>query len=156
MNHLDDDLFHKVIQATPLIAVDLVFYTDQKILLGKRTNKPAQGYWFVPGGRIYKDDTIERAIERVALKETGSVVKASEQQFLGVYEHHYPDNVFGDPDFGTYYVVLAYLIGLAETSPITGDDQHDELQWWRMDDAVDSDLVHDYTKIYLQKLKPWK
>ena len=42
-----------IINATPLVAVDLIIENRNKeILLGKRVNRPAQGYWFVPGGRI--------------------------------------------------------------------------------------------------------
>ena len=48
--------FEVVVESTPLVSIDLVVRApDKKILLGKRVNRPAQGYWFVPGGRILKD-----------------------------------------------------------------------------------------------------
>ncbi len=41
--------FELIVESTPLVAIDLVVRApDKKILLGKRVNRPAQGYWFVP------------------------------------------------------------------------------------------------------------
>ena len=54
---LDKDTFSTVIQNTPLISIDLIVENKKgQILLGKRVNEPALGYWFVPGGRIFKDE----------------------------------------------------------------------------------------------------
>ncbi len=48
--------FKTVINSTPLISVDLVIKNNEgQILLGKRTNRPAKGFWFVPGGWVLKD-----------------------------------------------------------------------------------------------------
>jgi colanic acid biosynthesis protein WcaH len=39
------------------VSVDLVLVRDgREVLLGLRTNRPAQGSWFVPGGRILKNE----------------------------------------------------------------------------------------------------
>ena len=52
LNH--DDLA-EVIRLAPLVAIDLIIENDYgQVLLGLRTNEPAKGYWFVPGGRIQK------------------------------------------------------------------------------------------------------
>ncbi len=52
---LNDSLFKTIVANTPLISIDLIIQNSQKkILLGKRINRPAQGYWFVPGGRVRK------------------------------------------------------------------------------------------------------
>ena len=51
--------FKTVIASTPLISIDLVIKNNTgRILLGKRTNRPAQGFWFVPGGRVLKDEPV--------------------------------------------------------------------------------------------------
>jgi len=40
----------EIIEATPLVSIDLVIRNpSNKVLLGKRNNRPAMGYWFVPG-----------------------------------------------------------------------------------------------------------
>jgi colanic acid biosynthesis protein WcaH len=47
--------FATVVRSTPLISIDLIVENESgEFLLGKRTNRPAQGYWFVPGGRVQK------------------------------------------------------------------------------------------------------
>ncbi|HCL5083878.1 TPA: GDP-mannose mannosyl hydrolase, partial [Salmonella enterica] len=62
--------FAAVVRTTPLIALDFIVENDQgEILLGQRLNRPAQGYWFVPGGRVCKDETLEAAFERLTQAE---------------------------------------------------------------------------------------
>ena len=64
---LDKDTFLAVVDRAPLVAVDLVFIRNSReILLGLRNNRPAQGFWFVPGGRIFKNEKIGAALIRVA------------------------------------------------------------------------------------------
>jgi len=61
-----------IIEATPLVSIDLVITGPSKmVLLGKRTKSPAKGYWFVPGGRIIKNETINQAIKRISEVEVG-------------------------------------------------------------------------------------
>lgn len=66
LTRLKLDTFRTVVESTPLVSIDLVVRNQQgNILLGERTNRPAQGYWFVPGGRILKDETFEGAFKRL-------------------------------------------------------------------------------------------
>lgn len=52
---LDATTFETVVASTPLISIDLLVKNKKgEYLLGLRNNRPAQGYWFVPGGRIQK------------------------------------------------------------------------------------------------------
>jgi colanic acid biosynthesis protein WcaH len=50
IDFLEDIVFKTIIENTPLVSVDLIIKNENKILLGKRVNKPAQGYWFTLGG----------------------------------------------------------------------------------------------------------
>lgn len=57
---LNHDEFRQVVQNTPLFAIDLVVLNGKnEILLGLRKNPPAQGYWFVPGGRVFKGESLD-------------------------------------------------------------------------------------------------
>ncbi|MFC4195069.1 NUDIX domain-containing protein [Novosphingobium lubricantis] len=61
------DTFLRVVDATPLIAIDLIVPNeDGGYLLGHRVNRPAQGFWFVPGGRIHKNERLDDAFRRIA------------------------------------------------------------------------------------------
>lgn len=57
--------FLEIVRLTPLVSIDLIVL-DQAgdVLLGRRVNRPAQGMWFVPGGRIRKDETLADAFKR--------------------------------------------------------------------------------------------
>ena len=59
-------IFELIVESTPLVSIDLVVQApDNNIWLGKRVNRPAQGYWFVPGGRVLKDELVKFTFERL-------------------------------------------------------------------------------------------
>ena len=73
---LEKSVFTTVINSTPLVSIDLLIEnTDGKILLGYRNNRPAKGYWFVPGGRIQKGESMDDAFQRLTQSEIGEVFK---------------------------------------------------------------------------------
>ena len=56
---LNDTDFLHIVDATPLVSIDLVLRNERdEVLLGQRKNRPAQGIWFVPGGRIRKNERV--------------------------------------------------------------------------------------------------
>ena len=64
---LNADIFLDLVARTPLVAVNLVLVRGgSEVLLGLRNNRPAQGFWFVPGGRIRKNEPLQSALARVA------------------------------------------------------------------------------------------
>ncbi|MGR7963347.1 GDP-mannose mannosyl hydrolase, partial [Escherichia coli] len=85
--------FATVVRSTPLVSLDFIVENSRgEFLLGKRTNRPAQGYWFVPGGRVRKDETLEAAFERLTMAELGLRLPITAGQFYGVWQHFYDDN----------------------------------------------------------------
>lgn len=47
--------FKQLVQNAPLFAADLVVLNEKhQVLVGRRVNPPAQGFWFVPVGRVHK------------------------------------------------------------------------------------------------------
>src|SRR4051794_41167699 len=104
---LKEDDFAHVVRNAPLISIDLVLRDPERnVLVGLRTNEPAKGFYFVPGGVIRKNETIKDAFERILLAETGCRALLSDARFIGVFEHFYEVSRFGD--YGTHYVVLSY------------------------------------------------
>jgi colanic acid biosynthesis protein WcaH len=88
---LNENTFKTIVASTPLISIDLVVRDTQgKILLGKRVNRPAQDLWFVPGGRVLKDESIEQAYTRLLKIELG--MDKTSSCFKGIYQHFYDDN----------------------------------------------------------------
>jgi colanic acid biosynthesis protein WcaH len=143
---LDDQIFKTVVSSTPLISIDLLVKKDNKILLGKRINKPAQGYLFSIGGRVYKNETINGAIMRIAKNELNISLKLT-PRFIGVFEHFYDDSIY--QDVSTHYVNLAYEIEIEETLNLP-TEQHNEYQWLTIDELLKSKQVHKYVKDYFK------
>ncbi|MHC5074389.1 MAG: NUDIX domain-containing protein, partial [Planctomycetota bacterium] len=103
---IKDDEFINVIKLTPLVSIDLLIKNaDGKYLLGLRENEPAGNYWFVPGGRIKKDERISDAFKRITLDELHQEANIEKARFLGVFEHIYKTNYACAAGFGTHYVV---------------------------------------------------
>jgi colanic acid biosynthesis protein WcaH len=146
---MDNTRLLEVVDATPLVSIDLIVCnTRQEVLLGKRCNRPARGFWFVPGGRIRKNERIAAALARIARVETGWVPPPAEVHFRGVYEHLYDDNFLDIPGIGTHYVVLAYTFTVADGIRLVHDDQHSAFAWWDRSRLLASTAVHANTKAY--------
>ncbi|PST85889.1 GDP-mannose mannosyl hydrolase [Photobacterium sp. NCIMB 13483] len=146
--YLSDSKFKSVIRNTPLISIDLIVENENnQILLGIRLNKPAQGFWFVPGGRIVKNETMAQAFSRLTKAELGVELQLSDATLIGPFEHFYDDNFSGD-DFSTHYVVLGYRIKLDILLSQLPIEQHGHYQWFDMATLLSVDDVHHYTKRY--------
>jgi ADP-ribose pyrophosphatase len=151
MQRLEHNLFKTIVAATPLISMDLIVRNaNDQILLGLRANRPAQGSWFVPGGRIGKDETFEQAFSRLTREELGLTLALSEATFIGPYQHFYADNFSGN-DFSTHYVVLGYQLSLDIDLTTLPNEQHQHYQWWSEEALLSSDDVHANTKAYFSE-----
>ena len=146
---LEPEIFLEIVDKAPLVAVDLIVANSAgHILLGRRLHRPAQGNWFVPGGRIRKNELIAEAIPRISEQELGLTLTAGDGRFGGVYEHLYQDNFVGADAVSTHYVVLAYSYVLADGFTLRPDGQHGEMKWWSEHDLLRNADVHEYTKAY--------
>lgn len=150
MMFLETEAFRTVVASTPLVSIDLLVRNQRgEVLLGQRLNRPAQGSWFVPGGRIYKNEGLDAAFERLTEAELGQAFSREDATLLGIFEHFYGDSVFGDtPD--THYVVVAYELQLPSGCDLQPPSiQHDAYRWWQQQDLLASPEVHLHTKAYV-------
>jgi colanic acid biosynthesis protein WcaH len=141
--------FAHVIRHTPLASIDLVVRDPEgRVLVGLRSNKPAQGSWFVPGGRVYKDERLDVAFARITRSELGIEIARREAEFLGVYEHLYDDNALDEPGVTTHYIVLAYEVRVDPATLALPNAQHDRFRWLTPDELRRDTLVHENTRAY--------
>lgn len=148
---MEPEDFNSIVRLTPLVAIDLIVRSpDRRVLVGRRTNEPAKGCLFIPGGRITKNETFAAAFRRVSLAELGVEKRIEEARFLGVYEHFYSTNNLRQPGFGTHYVTLAYEV----TSPVQDAslprEQHAEYLWLTEAEVLSCPEVHENTKAYFR------
>ncbi len=139
------------VKLTPLVSIDLIIEDKAgRILLGMRENEPAKGFWFVPGGRILKNERIANAFERIIKDELGLEISYDQAEFVGVFEHLYPTNFAKKEGFGTHYVVLAHRVKLISDAEPTADTQHSNLVWFEVKQILGDKKVHENTKAYFK------
>lgn len=149
---LSKEVFSSVVENTPLISIDLIVQNESnQVLLGKRVNEPAFGFWFVPGGRIFKDESLDIAFSRIAQEELNIDIKRSDGMFDTTYEHFYDNNVFNN-DFSTHYIVLAHKIKVDYfiAPPHNDAEQHSEYKWFNIEELLENNNVHKYTQDYFK------
>ena len=142
---VSSEIFECIVKHTPLVSIDFIIENDGKILLGKRVNEPAKGYWFTIGGRIYKNETIKNAQKRI-LKEELHYEDEFNPEFIGIFEHFYDTGFNG---IETHYVNIAYKlrnINLIELPKV----QHNEYKWFGLDELLNVTDVHEYVKQYFR------
>ena len=143
---LDDATFKTIIDSTPLISIDILLKKDNKVLLGRRINKPAQGYFFSTGGRINKNETIDSAMVRIVKNELNIELKFM-PKFIGVFEHFYDDSIY--ESVTTHYINIAYEYEVEEIPDLPAE-QHSEYKWFTVNELLESKQVHKYVKDYFR------
>lgn len=146
-----DDLY-SVIEKTPLVSIDLLYINNNRVLLGKRLNEPAKGKLFNPGGKIFKNETIENAIQRLSLDEVNLKLDITRYEFRGVYQHFY-DNNFRDSKISTHYISLCFVCNLKnnEIGYILNDNQHECFDFYStLENFYDNENIHENVKEFFR------
>ncbi len=117
-----------------MVCIDFFIVYDNAVFLGKRTNPPFKGEWFVPGWRILKWENQEEAFERKLFEETGIQMKDIERKFLlWVFDTQFIGNVF-DPTMSTHTINITYVVELKNEVNIRPDSQNETFKsfsiWW--------------------------
>ena len=72
MNNLIQEIdYQKIIKSIPIFCLDFLISSNDKILLLKRNQEPLKGEYWVPGGRLYFKENIDKAAERILKREIG-------------------------------------------------------------------------------------
>lgn len=148
---LNKKTYLDTIKVTTLTAVDLIIVYNNSILMGYRKNNPAKNYWFVPGSRTRKNEKIKNGIQRMAKSELGLNINLDKVKLLGVYDHIYNNN-FDNDNFGTHYVVNAFIYRLDEKPLLKIDNQHEEMKWFPFHEIENNKHIHQYTREYLKNV----
>lgn len=141
--------FASMVKNMPLIAIDLLVEDqNDQYLLGWRSNPPALSSWFVPGGRIRKNERIETAFQRITLTELGTAFKIELSKFRGIYQHFYNENFLGEQGQSTHYITLAYHLQVHADQLSLPTDQHAHYRWTKQEIMQRDPQIHRYTRDY--------
>jgi colanic acid biosynthesis protein WcaH len=147
---LDKHLFKIVAKAAPLVSIDILIKNENLILLGKRINKPAKGYFFSIGGRIMKNETTNRALKRIMNSELNIQLKSS-PKFIDIFEHFYKHGIFDG--ISSHYVGLLFEYEVEDNIDLKclPNDQHSEYRWFSMDQIMKDNQIHNNVKDYFRE-----
>lgn len=150
---LELNRFEELVRTAPLISVDFIILNEQnEVLLGYRNNNPAKGYYFIPGGRIRKDEKISDALARVSLKELEYSIPIEDLKPVGIFEQFYETNYFETQDISTHYISMPYQLKYYWNKPLIHDQQHEQFMFFSLSEAQVNPLVHPYTKQILKQI----
>ncbi len=76
MKEFSDDPLAEPYPNRPCVAVGAVVFKDDRVLLVRRGQPPAQNLWAIPGGKVDLGETLQAAAEREILEETGIIIRA--------------------------------------------------------------------------------
>lgn len=142
--HVPDATFATCLAQFPQACVEVVVEHDGGVVLARRTNEPARGEWFWPGGRLYKGEDLEAAARRVASEELGLDVVVRE--LLGARSHFWDRSSVPGVE-SRHTVNLVYRVEPTATDPtVELDDQHDAHRLLR-EPAAD---LHEYVRAYIE------
>ena len=152
---LSKEAWLKCVDSMPIFGIDMIILINKSdILMGKRINNPAKGKLFVPGGRVYKNESREEAFKRILINETGLDCNINDSISMGLFEHFYNTNFLSDENSNTHYIIEARLIKFNvenKKREIKVNQQHSELEWININKSK-SKQIHYYSKLYIDQL----
>ncbi len=138
-----EETFGDCLAHLPQVCVEVVVAHDGGVVLARRTNEPAAGEWFWPGGRLYKGERLPVAARRIAREELGLAVAIERR--LGVHSHFW-DTASVEGVDSRHTVNVVFLVTPTDEFDVTLDCQHDE---WRLVHSLE-ESAHEYAKEYIQ------
>jgi mutator protein MutT len=129
----------------PVMGVGGVIVDRGRTVLIRRGTEPLLGEWSIPGGSIEIGETIEEAVRRELLEETGLEVGVLE--LIELFDRIYPQEGAADkkkPRF--HYVIADYLCELVGGEPRAGSDVTD-LAFAREEDLPQFHLTEKATSV---------
>ena len=101
----------------PVLGVGALIIEDNKILLVERGGEPLKGYWSLPGGAVETGETLEQAVRREVLEETG--LSVSPVKMVTIFERIMND-MDGRAEY--HYVLVDYLCRVDSGEPVASSD----------------------------------
>ena len=153
---LPEEIWKTCVDSIPIFGIDMIIFSQKfGVLMGRRINNPAKGKLFVPGGRVYKNERIADAFNRILLNETGLSFPFNKTTSMGLFEHFYNVTSWSTSECSTHYIIDARLI---EIDPeriklkINLNEQHSNFEWISIE-HMQSNNIHPYSMMYLNKIK---
>ena len=133
------------------LGVTALIERDGRLLLERRRDT---GQWNPPGGKVELDESLEQALRKEVLEETGLTIAGyslfgtfSDPSRIGVFEN----------GAVIRFVVLAYTVQIDDFSTLCCSDESLELGWFSREELADLDVPatgRDILEAYLTREAP--
>jgi ADP-ribose pyrophosphatase YjhB (NUDIX family) len=163
--YLPNSVYGDLVRDAVVCCVDILLVrwnaslAAKEALLVLRTAQPAQGLWWLPGGRLLKGETFFQAAVRKAQQEAGvSATQVRPVQVLGVWNTFFPYSSWDTPESqGTQTVNPIVLVELLDSNlTVQLDAQSAASRWIGLDPAVAEANGEDrYVLQALCRLQAW-
>lgn len=112
MKYIPKDTYALIRKYVPILCVDMLIIDERGILLKRREHVPYKGNYSIIGGRVRKNEKIERAVKRHVKDDTG--MKVTHSEFLDYYEY------CKNEDFRQHAVSLIFKVEVNKCNPKSG------------------------------------
>lgn len=121
---IEKEQYDKINRSFPLNAVELlIFNSNDEVLMVKRTNEPAKGQWWIPGGRVLFVESRIDAAKRLLKEECGIITNNIHE--IEMFEYSVRDNVDGHYQ---HTISTVYKVVIPDSN-IKIDSQSSEYAW---------------------------
>ena len=114
---ISSSLYTKIVDSLPIVSVETIILQDDSLLFTKRNNPPVKDRWCFPGGRIRKEETLQEALVRELIEETGLTV--TESKLVNVYLRIFNER---------HDITIAYICK-CKKDKITLNNEHSEYKY---------------------------
>jgi mutator protein MutT len=125
----------------PIVGVGGVIVDNGKVLLVRRRHEPLKGHWSLPGGMVEIGETLEAALTRELLEETGLAVDVG--PVIEVFDRITPDE---DHRIRYHFVLIDYLCWPGGGALRAGSDV-DAAIWADPDNLAEYSLTDKATSV---------
>jgi colanic acid biosynthesis protein WcaH len=120
-------LYDQILQHSPIPCVDVAIVANGAVLLVRRNDAPAQGEWWVPGGRVWKGERMRETALRKAREEVG--LECHVGPIIHTAETIFPDGPRGIAVHSINSCFLLYPVGGLVPAQVHLDAHHSSCTW---------------------------
>jgi 8-oxo-dGTP diphosphatase len=119
----------------PVLGVGGLILDGQSIVLVQRGKEPLMGYWTIPGGAVETGESLDLALRREIVEETGLIVEPG--PLVTIFERITPD----DAGQAKYHYVLADYLCFVKGGELRAGSDVTDARWVRRSDLPQVQLT---------------
>lgn len=142
MNWIDNKLYKKILDVMPICCVDVCIIHMGMVLLVKRADPPEKDSWWLPGGRLFKNESLHDCAIRKCKEEVG--LDCDFGFLVHTQQTEFPDGPMGT---SVHSVNLCYSMFPKEGQKVKLDKHCLEYKWF----GCIEDYLHPYVQTCMTK-----